>query len=222
MESDLKRREMVAQLKAQGIIKAHNVEEAMLKVRREDFVWPGQQDLAYDDNPLPLGDTGQTLSAPHMIAIMLEELELSAGQHVLEVGTGSGYNAALIASIVGSGGVVSIERLEVLVNFAKGNLEKTGYSKFVLVIHGDGTLGYPPESPKETYDRIIVTACAPSIPKTLCQQLKKGGIMLIPVGSSYIQDLLKLKKNNKGEVEKSVLGSVAFVPLVGKYAYNPS
>lgn len=206
-----------------GILRSPEVERAFRKVPREEFVLSGYRDMAYVDRPLPIG-YGQTISAPHMVVMMCEALELKPGHKVLEVGTGSGYHAAVIAEIVAPEGsedqglVVSIERIPELVEYARRNLERTGYLGRVRVICGDGSKGYPEEAP---YDRILVTAAAPRVPKPLVEQLKVGGILVIPVGSLYLyQDLLKVRKLPSGEVSVENLGGVAFVPLVGKYGWR--
>jgi len=139
-----KRKNLVTSLKQQGIITSAIVEKAMLKVPREEFVWPDYRARAYEDSPLPLGKTGQTISAPHMVALMLEEMELQSEQSVLEIGTGSGYNISLIAEIVGnSGRIITVELDKSLAEFALNNLERTGYYNYVEVINADGSMGLP-------------------------------------------------------------------------------
>jgi len=210
---------LVEQLKREGILKSKKVVDAFKKVPRELFVWPGYEDQAYLDMPLPLGDTGQTISAPHMVAIMLEELRVEEGQKVLEIGAGSGYNAALLAELVGpKGEVITVERIPKLVSFARKNIEKAGYSSIVRIVQGDGTLGYPPKLEKEMYDRIIVTAAAPYPPRYLITQLKEGGIMLIPIGPHGYQELIRICKR-KGKIVKEDLGGCVFVPLIGEDGY---
>lgn len=209
------RRRLVKNLKEEGLIKSKAVESAFLKVPREKFVWADEVENAYLDTPLPLGKTGQTISAPHMVAIMLEELDLKKGLKVLEVGCGSGYSAALMAEIVGPEGcVVSIERIPQLVEFAKRNLEAAGYGDVVKVILGDGCLGYPPRSEEEIYDRVVVTAAASTIPKYLKKQTKQGGILLIPVGGSWSQTLKKLIKISADKFDVKDITECIFVPLV--------
>jgi len=214
---------LISYYKKTGILRSPEVERAFRKVPREEFVPSGYREMAYVDRPLPIG-YGQTISAPHMVVMMCEALELKPGHKVLEVGTGSGYHAAVVAEIVAPEGVekpgrvVTVERIPELVEYARRNLERTGYLDRVKVVCGDGSKGYPEEAP---YDRILVTAAAPRVPKPLVEQLEVGGILVIPVGSLYLyQDLLKVKKLPDGEVTVENLGGVAFVPLVGKYGWR--
>lgn len=223
---------LIESLKRENILKSKSVEEALRSIRREDFLWEGEpKAIAYIDQPLALGDTGQTISAPHMVTIMLEEAELEPGLSVLEVGTGSGYNAALIAYIVSKKFedtshplVISIERNSRLVKFARENLKRAKLEKFVEVVEGDGSLGYPQGSDEMLYDRIIVTAGAPFIPPHLERQLKIGGILQVPVGNGPYQILIKERKIDKGkgkvELSKQRLMPVMFVPLIGEEAYS--
>jgi protein-L-isoaspartate(D-aspartate) O-methyltransferase len=189
------------------------VVQAMNKVPRHLFVPEALQKSAYEDTPLPIGE-GQTISAPHMVAIMCNLLDLKEGHKVLEIGAGSGYHAAVIAEIIGNKGeVIAVERYESLAERARRNLEKAGYTN-VKVVVGDGSLGYKEYAP---YDRINVTCSAPGIPPPLIEQLKKGGKMIIPIGRHYQELYLVVKKNG---VEKSPKGGVMFVPLVGKYGFD--
>jgi protein-L-isoaspartate(D-aspartate) O-methyltransferase len=189
--------------------------EAMLRVPRHKFVPKYAQSEAYVDMPLDIGH-GQTISAPHMVAIMCELLELSEGHKVLEVGAGSGYNAAVIGELIGkSGHVYTVERLEPLVQLAKENLKRTGYNN-VTVLLEDGSMGYSEHAP---YDRIAVTCAAPDIPEPLLEQLKPGGILVIPVGN-YFQELIRVKKDSEGNIHKERKGGVIFVPLIGKYGFR--
>jgi len=211
------RERLVRYLKEAGYVRSPAVERALLRVPREEFVPKELRDRSYLDTPLPIG-FGQTISAPHMVAIMTELLEAGYGHKVLEVGTGSGYQAAVLAEVVNpdrrSGGVVySIERVPELADFARKNLERTGYSDRVVVIVGDGSLGYEEAAP---YDRIMVTAGAPRIPKKLLEQLKPGGRMVIPVGSRYEQTLLVVAKDLTGSVSLYESIPCVFVPLIGK------
>ncbi|MBO3832914.1 MAG: protein-L-isoaspartate(D-aspartate) O-methyltransferase [Candidatus Brockarchaeota archaeon] len=218
-----KRRRMVEQLVAEGVVKSERVREAMLRVPRHEFVWPNQLEYAYADIPLPLGDTGQTISAPHMVAIMNELLDVQVGDRILEVGTGSGYHAATLAVLTcpsldsPSPLVYTVEINSSLVRFAESNFMRLGFSRVIRVIQGDGSKGYPEASP---YDRILVTAAAPKIPPPLIEQLKPGGRMVIPVQSRFFeQNLVLLEKDVEGRVRKSNAGPVIFVPLRGDYGF---
>lgn len=160
-----------------------------------------------------------------MVSIMDEALELEVGHMVLEVGAGSGWHASTIAEIVAPtdsakekwGHVYTVEIVSQLAEFARRNIEKAGYGDRVTVVCGDGSLGYPDEAP---YDRVLVTAAAPSVPKPLVGQLKSGGVLVIPVGGIYLyQTLLRVRKRDDRVVEEN-LGGVAFVPLTGKYGYR--
>ncbi len=216
------RKRLVEMLKREGIIRSKKVERALLNVPRELFVPENYRDLAYADAPLPIGK-GQTISAPHMVALMTELLNLDEGMKVLEIGTGSGYQAAVIAEIVAPknskkpGKVITIERIPELAEFARRNLERAGYIDRVKVVVGDGTLGYPKEAP---YDRIIVTAAAPDIPKPLLEQLKPGGRMVIPVGNKYLQYLYIVDKTSSGKIIINKDIPCVFVPLIGKYGWK--
>jgi len=202
-------------LSERGYIKSKAVEQAFLKVPREDFVLDGYEGMVYNDNPQPIL-AGQTISAPSMIAIMLEAAKLKKGLKVLEVGAGSGYNAALLAELVGHENIITIERIPELVGWAKKNLKKAGYEN-IRVIHGDGSLGYEEEAP---YDRIVVTAGAPKISKAWVKQLKKGGMIIAPVGGKRFYQTLRIcKKGIDGRVKSEARGECAFVPLVGKEAW---
>lgn len=207
---------LVEKLEREGIIKSEKVKRAFLRVPRYKFVPERYKAYAHVDEPLPI-PAGQTISAPHMVAIMLELAELEEGMNVLEVGTGSGWNAALIYELV-KRDVYTIERIPELAEFARRNLERAGYNR-VHVIVGDGTKGFPPKAP---YDRIIVTAGAPKVPEPLIEQLKVGGKILIPVGSYHLwQELLeviKISEDNKVKIKNH--GGVAFVPLIGEYGWR--
>lgn len=190
------------------------VAEALKKVPRHIFVPRQYRYEAYIDTPLPIGK-GQTISAPHMVAIMCELLELEKGEKVLEVGGGSGYHAAVVAEIVGDEGkVVAIERIPELAEKAQKTLKKLGYKNIKIVI-GDGSKGYPEEAP---YDKIYVTASAPDVPRPLLDQLKVGGKMVIPIGK-FIQYLCVVEKK-KDKIEKKRWGAVRFVPLIGEYGFK--
>ncbi|MCD6525025.1 MAG: protein-L-isoaspartate(D-aspartate) O-methyltransferase [Thermococcus sp.] len=216
-EEELRRlwKRTVKNLELEGILRDERVKEAFLKLPRYLFVEEKYRKYAHLDEPLPI-PAGQTISAPHMVAIMLQLAELKPGMNVLEVGTGSGWNAALMAELV-KGEVYTIERIPELVEFARRNLERAGI-KNVHVILGDGSKGFPPKAP---YDRIIVTAGAPEVPKPLIEQLKPGGKLIIPVGSYHLwQDLLEVIKMKDGSVKVKNHGGVAFVPLIGEHGWK--
>nr|WP_199920124.1 protein-L-isoaspartate(D-aspartate) O-methyltransferase [Thermococcus piezophilus] len=206
----------VEKLKREGIIRSEKVRQAFLKVPRYFFVLPGHSKWAHVDEPLPI-PAGQTISAPHMVAIMLELAQLEEGMNVLEIGTGSGWNTALIAEIIKTD-VYTVERIPELAEFARKNLEKAGYADKVHIIIGDGTKGFPPKAP---YDRIIVTAGAPKVPEPLIEQLKPGGKLIIPVGKYHLwQELYEVTRLEDGSVKTTRHGGVAFVPLIGEHGWE--
>jgi protein-L-isoaspartate(D-aspartate) O-methyltransferase len=199
-----------------GYLRSPEIIEAFRKVPREEFVPEKLRTSAYEDTPLPIGH-GQTISAPSMIAIMLESLQVKRGHKVLEIGTGSGYNAALLAELAGrEGRVASIERIPELAKFGRENLRKTGY-EWVEVKVGDGSLGYPGVA----WDRILLTACTPQIPKPLLEQLAIGGKIGAPVGTNYLfQTWTVVEKREDGTLKTEEMGGCSFVPLVGKYGWR--
>ncbi|MGC8977415.1 MAG: protein-L-isoaspartate(D-aspartate) O-methyltransferase [Candidatus Ratteibacteria bacterium] len=199
------------QLIARGI-KDKKVISAFLKVPREEFVPENLREYAYDDGPLPIGE-GQTISQPYIVALMTECLNLKGDEKVLEIGTGSGYQAAILAEIGCK--VYSIERIPVLAERAKRILEKLNYNVKIKI--GDGTIGWEEYAP---YDRIIVTAAGPEIPDSLISQLSEnGGRLVMPVGDRFVQDLILVIKNGE-KLEKINLGGCQFVPLIGKEAWK--
>jgi protein-L-isoaspartate(D-aspartate) O-methyltransferase len=213
---------LVRRLQNSGYLRTDEMERAVRNVPREEFVHPSTREHAYHDSPLSIG-LGQTISAPHMCVIMCESLKLKPGLKVLEVGAGSGYHSALCAEMVAPKGVdnpghvYTIEIVEGLIDFARKNLERTGYDDRVTLIHGDGGLGLIDYAP---FDRILVAAAAPKVPEPLIEQLAPEGIMLIPVGSrGFFQDLLMLEKDADGNTTRRNWGGVAFVPLTGKYGH---
>lgn len=207
---------LISYWKASKLVTDNRLIEAFSSVPREKFVLERFVNEAYGDYPLPIL-SNQTISQPTTIMIMTQALELKLGERVLEVGAGSGYQAALIAYMVGSKGrVITTEIIPELVGFARGNLEKAGV-KNVEVVHYDGSQGYEKEAP---YDKIIVTAACPNIPEPLIEQLKIEGILVAPVGSIYTQEMLKLKKLKKDKLDMQSLGEFFFVPLVGKHGYK--
>ncbi|MEM2873983.1 MAG: protein-L-isoaspartate(D-aspartate) O-methyltransferase [Candidatus Nanoarchaeia archaeon] len=186
-----------------GLITDEAVLNAIEKVPREDFVLKEHRHLAYLDEPLPL-KAGQTISQPTTVAIMTQALEVKEGQKVLEIGTGSGYQAAVLSVLVGpKGKIYTIERIAELVNYARKNLKNY---KNVTVVHADGTKGYAKAAP---FDRIIVTAAAAQLPDILFKQLKEKGIIVIP-----IEDRLFKIRKIKGKPEMRDLGLFVFVPLL--------
>ncbi len=198
---------MVAQDVAGRGITDERVLGAMGTVPREQFVPESMVQFAYDDSPLPI-EEGQTISQPYIVALMAEAAELTRSSRVLEVGTGSGYGAAILGQLAGR--VWSIERHQLLASKARQRLKNLGYDN-VEVIHGDGNQGLPDFAP---FDSIVVTAGSPVIPKPLIEQLVDGGRLIIPVGSlSRGQHLLRIHKRGDALVEEN-LGAVRFVPLI--------
>ena len=223
IDFEKKRRKLVETLIKRGILSQPKVIQAMLTVPRHEFIPEKAKSSAYMDSPLSIG-LGQTISAPHMNAMMCEYLQLKEGEKVLEIGTGSGYHAALCAELVAPqhsqtpGHVYSIERHKKLVDKAIIHLKNAGFENNVTVIHGDGTLGYAEEAP---YDKILVTAASPEkVPPPLKSQLKDGGILCIPAGSkSWGQNLyIVTKKGDEFETEK--VTGVRFVPLIGRWGFD--
>lgn len=210
MEFEAQKDRLIEGLRHHGI--NERVLGAMRRVPRHLFVPEKVRKNAYVDYPLPIG-WGQTISAPHMVAIMCDLLDIQDGMKVLEIGAGSGYHAAVMADLVGSGHVYAVELIEGLALFARENLKKAGISNVTVVI-GDGSLGLPDYAP---YDRISVACAAPEIPETLIDQLKPEGKLVIPVGR-FVQELYLVTKTNG--VKKEAKGGVVFVPLVGKKGFH--
>ena len=201
--------------KRTGIIKDERLFKAFKKIPREKFIEKALLAEAYGDYPLPIG-AGQTISQPTTVMIMTDALELKEGDKVLEVGAGSGYQAAIIAEVIGKKGkVITTEIIPKLAEFSRDNIEKSKI-KNVKIIEGDGSQGYDKEAP---YDRIIVTAACPSIPQPLVEQLKENGILLAPVGPYFGQQMIRLRKKN-GKISEESLGGFMFVPLKGKHGYG--
>ena len=190
-------------------IRDRRVLDAMAFVPREEFVSSADREIAYGDHALSIGE-GQTISQPYVVARMTELLVTEADQRVLEVGTGSGYQAAVLAELVRE--VVSIERHASLADAARDRLERLGYAN-VRVIHADASLGYPPEAP---YDRILVTAATPGIDPALAQQLTAGGRIVAPVGDLDLQELVV--RDTRGHEQR--YGAVKFVPLRGEAGFR--
>ncbi|MDD4923652.1 MAG: protein-L-isoaspartate(D-aspartate) O-methyltransferase [Dehalococcoidales bacterium] len=210
MDYEAARTALVNDFKAQ--IGDEQVLKAILRVPRELFVPPEEKHLAYEDRPLPIG-MGQTISQPYIVAIMTEALELTGREKVLEIGTGSGYQTAVLAEL--SGLVITVERIPELALAAKDRLNVLGYKNIIVQI-AEPDIGWQAEAP---YDAIIVTAAAPFIPEKLLAQLAIGGRMVIPVGSRYEQDLYKvIKHKDKNEIHN--LGGCRFVSLIGEDAWD--
>ena len=199
------------QIKERGI-KNERVLEAMLKVPRHLFVDEALRDQAYGDFPLPIGE-GQTISQPYIVAVMTEALELKGNERVLEVGTGSGYQTAILAEL--AFWVYTIEKYSTLLERAKKLLLKLGYKNISFKL-GDGSLGWEEVAP---FDAIIVTAAAPQIPPPLIEQLLEGGRIVIPVGDAYSQVLIKGVKR-KEKLHTETLEPVRFVKLIGVYGFK--
>jgi protein-L-isoaspartate(D-aspartate) O-methyltransferase len=208
---DLRKAMVNNQLIPRGIID-QNVLRAMEELPRHLFVEPALQANAYDDSALPTAE-GQTISQPYMVAVMTELLELRGTEKVLEIGTGSGYQAALLATLGRE--VYTIERFQDLADKAAERLRSLGYAN-IRVKAGDGTRGWPEEAP---FDRIIVTAGAPDVPAPLIDQLSPLGILVAPVGERYSQQLVKLVKTREG-LQRSFHTPCVFVPLIGAFGWQ--
>lgn len=206
------RQKMVnAQLRGRGI-RDERVLAAMGRVPRHLFVADEYQHSAYEDHPLPIG-AGQTVSQPFIVAFMLEVLSLKGSEAVLEIGTGSGYQTALLAEL--SRQVYSVERIESLAQAAEAALQRLGYTNVSLML-GDGSRGWVEYAP---FDAIVVSAAAPMIPQPLLEQLREGGRMIIPVGSPDAQELQLVRKRDGGAVITNLEGC-RFVPLIGEQGYG--
>jgi protein-L-isoaspartate(D-aspartate) O-methyltransferase len=181
--------------------------EALEAVPRHEFVPPDRRDSAYADRPLPIGD-GQTISAPHMVAIMADLLEPDPGDEVLEIGTGCGYHAAVTAELVGAENVYSVEYYDELAQQARETLERTGYGD-VSVRAGDGKEGWADHAP---YHRAYLTCAAPDFPEAVVEQVEPGGLVLAPVGSGT-QRLVRARRGDAGALDRATHGRVRFVPV---------
>ena len=199
-----RRRMVEEQIRARGV-SDERVIRAMLEVPRHRFVPPGQQVFAYEDQPLPIG-YGQTISQPYIVAFMIEALGTAPSDRVLEIGTGSGYAAAVLSRVAAE--VYSIETLAPLAEAAKKTIEGLGYTN-VHLRTGDGTKGWPEEAP---FDAILVSAGAPVVPESLVGQLTPGGRLVIPVGDRIDQRLLRITRNVSGELQEDELAIVAVCP----------
>jgi protein-L-isoaspartate(D-aspartate) O-methyltransferase len=182
------------------------------KVERHRFVAEALQARAYDDKPLPIGER-QTISQPYMVGLMTEALELRDGDRVLEVGTGCGYQTAVLAELAAT--IYTIERLAPLASMARQILDASGYANVVSRV-GDGTLGWPDEAP---FDAIIVTAGTPQVPRPLVNQLALGGRLVFPIGEEELQTLVRIRKEEAG-LREEYFGDCRFVKLVGRYGWR--
>jgi protein-L-isoaspartate(D-aspartate) O-methyltransferase len=204
------RAKLIANLSSE--IRDERVLAAMSRIPREKFVPPESRNLAYEDNPLPIG-WEQTISQPYIIALMTEALELTGSEKVLEIGTGSGYQTAILAELARY--IITVERIPALAESARKVLDSLGYTNIEIHI-AEETLGWEKGAP---YDAILVTAGAPSIPDDLIAQLTVGGRMVIPAGSRYVQELCKVvKEKDRNRIKK--LGGCRFVALIGKDAWE--
>jgi len=210
MDFEAARARLIEHLRTE--IKDERVLAAMARIPRERFVPPEEQHLAYEDRPLPIG-LEQTISQPFIVALMTQALELTGSEKVLEIGAGSGYQAAILAELARL--VITVERLPALAEAARKVLDSLGYTN-VVVHPAKETLGWSDEAP---YDAIIATAAAPRVPPDLLAQLAIGGRMVIPVGSRYVQELYRITKRRKKNTIQN-LGGCCFVSLIGKGAWE--
>lgn len=215
-EAERARSRLVERLRETGYLHSAKVADAVATVPRHEFVPEGKCDRAYDDEPLRIG-RGQVVTAPHLVARMSELLELSADPSVLEVGTGSGYHAAVLAELAGPEAVITLERFPDLAERARDALAGAGYGDVSIVV-GDGSRGLPCLDP---VDRINVTAVAPEVPDPLLEQLADGGRMVIPLGPREGSHELVTVTKRDGRTERTRYGGVRFVPLVGDHGFDP-
>ena len=214
MDTVQARARMVDQQIAARGVRSKPVLDAMRRVPREVFVPESMRELTYNDGPLSIGE-GQTISQPFIVALMVEALDLNGGETVLEIGTGSGYAAAVLAEIASQ--VYTIERIDQLAQQARTTLAENGYDN-VEVIQGDGTLGWPDQAP---YDAIVVTAGGPEVPEALKHQLKTGGRLVIPVGRDmHNQELIRVTRVSQSDFRTEDLEYVRFVPLIGEQGWK--
>ena len=212
MDFEKERNQMVDEQIATRGVKDERVLTVMRKVPRHEFLIEGIRGMAYADNALPIGEN-QTMSQPYIVGLMTELLELKGTERVLEIGTGSGYQAAILAELCEK--VYTVERIKLLADKARATLDHLGYRTVAIKVY-DGTYGWKEVAP---FDAIMVTAGAPNVPPTLVEQLKEGGRMVIPVGDRYGQKLVIVAKTTEGVVtQKSI--SCMFVPLIGNHGWK--
>jgi len=209
---ELRRRMVEKQIRARGI---HDpkVLNAFMKVQRHVFMEEALRDRAYEDYPMPIGE-GQTISQPYTVAFMTEALELKGTEKVLEIGSGSGYQTAILLEIVKQ--VFCIERIASLARKAQKTLESLGYSGFLLRV-GDGTKGWPEYAP---FDAILVAAASPRVPRSLKDQLAVGGRIVIPVGDRYVQSMMQVTRVDENTFKEKDFGSFRFVGLIGAEGWD--
>jgi len=206
---------LIEHIKSIGYLKSKQLEEALRNIPRHYFVPESIRHLAYRDTPLSIG-FNQTISQPSTVVAMTEVLGVKKDQKILEIGTGSGWQSAILSYLIGEKGFVyTIEVIKELAEFAKGNLQKMRVRNVEVFVQ-DGSLGLEEKAP---FDRIIVTAACPDIPRPLLEQLKVDGIMVIPVGDVYLQEMMVIKKLKKG-IEKKSIGNFMFVPLRGRFGFK--
>lgn len=211
MEYETLRKRMVEEQLIRRGIKDKKTLFAFYKVERHKFVPEEVRKNAYGDYPLPIGE-GQTISQPYIVALMTQTLDLTGSEKILEIGTGSGYQTAILAELGGK--IYSVERIEILAKRAESVLTELGYNN-IRITKGNGTLGWPEESP---FDRIIVTAATAQIPVPLTEQLKENGKIVLPLGDRFSQTLTLAEKKNNKLYSEPICGCI-FVPLIGKYSY---
>ncbi|QKY21313.1 protein-L-isoaspartate(D-aspartate) O-methyltransferase [Halolamina sp. CBA1230] len=208
MEFDRRRERLVEQLRDRGVVEDDATAEALQAVPRHEFVPEERRGDAYRDQPLPIGE-GQTVSAPHMVAVMIERLGLEHGDRVLEIGTGCGYHAAVTAEVVGEGNVFSVEYVPELADRARETLDRLGYD--ISIRTGDGHEGWPEHAP---YDAAYLTCAAEQVPSAVVEQVRPGGRVLAPIGGAR-QQLLRLTVREAGRTERETFGGVRFVRMQG-------
>lgn len=215
MDFEAENEKLIDHIKSIGYLKSKEIEEALRKIKRHLFVPNKIRYLAYRDSPLFIGHN-QTISQPSTVVAMTEALSVKKDQKILEIGTGSGWQSSILSYLVGEKGFVyTVEIIEKLAEFAKKNIKRLGIKNIEVIIK-DGSLGLEEKSP---FDRIIVTAAAPDVPKPYLDQLKVNGILVIPVGDLYLQKMYVIKKL-KDKIEKKSIGNFMFVPLIGEYGFK--